>query len=147
MVDAGPQRVELGTGESEFEPLVDGQVVPLIAGSQGGYHVWVSVRAGGFRGPRLRMTITTEVVSAEAGATLGERTSELELGFDRTDDGALEFVGWPGVLDTTSCPLDGTVRLAVTLAEGTRVSTSEEKHVEVDGSAAFRLPPSCDAPP
>jgi hypothetical protein len=93
------------------------------------------------------MTITTEVVDVEAGAVLGERTSELELGFDRRDDGSLEYVGWPGVLDTAACPLGRTIRLAVTLAEGTGASASDEKRVELDGSEAFRVPDSCDEPP
>lgn len=34
---------ELGSGETCFEPLVDGATVPLISGPQGGYHLWVAV--------------------------------------------------------------------------------------------------------
>lgn len=33
----------VGTGEICFEPLREGQVVPRVAGPQGGYHVWVAV--------------------------------------------------------------------------------------------------------
>jgi hypothetical protein len=36
--------MEVGTGVNGFEPLVDGQKVPIIAGPQGGHHVWVAVR-------------------------------------------------------------------------------------------------------
>lgn len=37
--------VEVGTGEWQFEPFEDGDVLPLIRGSQGGHHVWISVRS------------------------------------------------------------------------------------------------------
>lgn len=33
----------IGTGEECFEPLGDAHVVPLVAGPQGGYHVWISL--------------------------------------------------------------------------------------------------------
>ena len=44
---AGDLVVELGTGEVGFEPLADEQPVPLVAGPQGGHHVWLSLRAEG----------------------------------------------------------------------------------------------------
>jgi hypothetical protein len=37
--------VEIGTGVRRYEPLEDGQTVPIIEGIQGGHHIW-----GGFRG-------------------------------------------------------------------------------------------------
>ena len=43
----GDLLVELGTGEVGFEPLADYQEVPLVAGPQGGHHVWLSFRAEG----------------------------------------------------------------------------------------------------
>ncbi len=33
----------LGTGEDCFEPLSDGDVLPLISGPQGGYHLWLAL--------------------------------------------------------------------------------------------------------
>jgi hypothetical protein len=40
----GSPRLEVGTGEQEFEPFEDGDTVPLIRGPQGAQHVAVSVR-------------------------------------------------------------------------------------------------------
>lgn len=37
-----PMTFELGTGEDCFARIEDGDVLPLIAGPQGGYHVWVA---------------------------------------------------------------------------------------------------------
>lgn len=42
-----PQPFELGTGESCFERTSDGDVVPLMQGPQGGYHVWLAVGCSG----------------------------------------------------------------------------------------------------
>lgn len=33
---------EIGTGEKCFEPVADGDEVPLMSGPQGGYHVWLA---------------------------------------------------------------------------------------------------------
>jgi hypothetical protein len=58
--DAGPaERVEIGTGENEFMPVMTGQRVDLVAGPQGGsqcfgYHVWFAARAFGLE-PRNAM--------------------------------------------------------------------------------------------
>ena len=41
-----PAAFELGTGEVCFERLTAGQVVPEIAGPQGGFHVWAAVGCG-----------------------------------------------------------------------------------------------------
>ena len=37
--------MEIGTGVTEFEPLTEGQEIPIVQGPQGGYHVW-----GGLQG-------------------------------------------------------------------------------------------------
>ena len=36
--------VALGTGEHCFQPLSDGSSIALIAGPQGGYHLWIALR-------------------------------------------------------------------------------------------------------
>jgi hypothetical protein len=40
-------KIDVGTGESDFEPLNDGDAVPKQHGPQGGYHVWISLRIDG----------------------------------------------------------------------------------------------------
>ncbi len=42
----GEPRIEIGTGDiGEYQPLMDGDMVNLIRGAQGGQHVWVALRA------------------------------------------------------------------------------------------------------
>jgi hypothetical protein len=42
-----PPMVEIGTGETEFVPLEDGDEVDIIFGPQGGYHFNTSIRVQG----------------------------------------------------------------------------------------------------
>jgi hypothetical protein len=39
----GPQAFEVGSGATCFERLTSGQTVPVMAGPQGGYHIWLGV--------------------------------------------------------------------------------------------------------
>ena len=56
----GAPWLELGTGTEAFEPLTEGQPVPIIAGPQGGYHVWGALQAGGFAPQGVMMHFTLE---------------------------------------------------------------------------------------
>ena len=42
-----PQAAWVGGGEASWEDIEDGDEVEVIAGTQGGFHVWGSVRATG----------------------------------------------------------------------------------------------------
>jgi len=46
-LDPADAWIEAGVGEQQFEPIEDGVVLAVERGSQGGMHVWVSLRAGG----------------------------------------------------------------------------------------------------
>jgi hypothetical protein len=43
----------IGTGAKAFEPFDDFAVVPLVAGEQGGHHVWIAVRSRYLRQPEV----------------------------------------------------------------------------------------------
>jgi hypothetical protein len=66
--EGGAPWIELGTGTEAFEPLTEGQTVPIIAGPQGGYHVWGALQAGGFSPKGVTMHFTLE----QGGQVLGE---------------------------------------------------------------------------
>ena len=40
---AGITDFAMGTGENCFEPLASGQTIPVMAGPQGGFHIWASL--------------------------------------------------------------------------------------------------------
>ena len=55
VTDAGPTAplLELGTGSQSFEPLTDGQGLTIIAGPQGGFHLWAAARVSPPMNPML----------------------------------------------------------------------------------------------
>jgi hypothetical protein len=70
--------VELGTGVTEFEPLLDGQALDLYAGPQGGFHFFLHARLRGLFPGELdnRATLPYTHFTAEFGD--GTRIGVLE---------------------------------------------------------------------
>jgi len=70
--DAGPMTtedggalplLELGTGTQSFERLSDGQSARVIAGPQGGFHLWAAARIRAPLDPKLiRLSVTVRLV-------------------------------------------------------------------------------------
>lgn len=114
--------VEVGTGEWQFEPLVDGQEVELAHGAQGGWHLWTSVRTLGLEPEGVQLDVTTTVVDDPASAT----TSRGRIKLTEREDGRCEFIGWPAVLGKPACAIGQPLRLkaVVTDARGA-VATGE----------------------
>lgn len=64
--------VEIGTGEDTWSPLLPGGDLDLVLGPQGGYHLWLAVRAGGLH---QSGSLTSLRIAAEDGSLdLGEQT-------------------------------------------------------------------------
>ncbi|MBE2250538.1 MAG: hypothetical protein IAE78_13465 [Myxococcus sp.] len=62
--------LELGTGTQTFAPLVAGQTVPVIAGPQGGFHIWAAVRTRAPLDPTLlRLAVKVKFAGAELTST------------------------------------------------------------------------------
>lgn len=76
---------DLGTGDSAFEPIEDGQDLFFTPGPQGGCHFWLAVRTDGFpeRGTKLRY----EVVYADTGTTTQSRSS-FAIALEPSSDGS-----------------------------------------------------------
>lgn len=122
--------LELGSGELRFEAFEDGASLALVAGSQGGYHVWLSLRT-----PDVGLTRLPLRIEMGPGQTPGEASerSELSLDFRATDDYA-EHTGFPAQIARDPACLVGE-------AQWIRVTPTAE------GSAAVRrwFVPSSDA--
>jgi hypothetical protein len=137
--DATPT-LELGTGEWRFEPLTPEQRVQLVAGTQGGFHVWLSMRAQGFDGDRLRMKLTLR--SSGSSPLSG---SDLELMFEPAEDGWLEFEGWPAQLLAPWCGIEQPLAIEVTLSD--RAGHSAAASISVVPTApATGFSQTCAAP-
>lgn len=106
--ESGPPIVEVGTGTATFEPLEDGQSVPLIEGAQGGWHVWVSIRARGVDPTDVKLDVIT--YPREAGRPRQTRLHALDL---TARDGWYERVGLVQVLSLPECYQDREVVVSV----------------------------------
>jgi hypothetical protein len=114
--------VELGTGEWRFEPLADEQEVELVRGAQGGWHVWVSVRARELGPDDVRMEIDSKVVGSERDPATGGA----EIDLQPTDEmGTYEFTGWPAVQPRPECVVDSRLRVRVALTSGGKTVSDE----------------------
>lgn len=119
--------VELGTGEIGFEPLADYQEVPLVAGPQGGHHVWLSFRAEG---------MPTENVLFEVDAVpLSEtepppRRSPVRITMTPLDGSQMhELVGWPAQLDQPECLVGVPLSVRITITDSRGRTASDERIV------------------
>lgn len=109
-----PAELVLGGGESRFLPLMDGDGEPLVAGSQGGHHLWLSLRASGLEPDDVRMELD---VTPPAPAPPAH--SDVQISLTPSDDPALplEFVGWPARVLMPECAVGEAVGFAVTLRD------------------------------
>lgn len=58
----GPPEVILGTGQTDYAPLTDGQELQLEQGPQGGHHIWMAVRMKNLRQSGSTTTVSSTVV-------------------------------------------------------------------------------------
>lgn len=111
---------EVGTGEVMFEALEDYQEAPLVAGPQGGHHVWISFRATGLSSERVLMDLDMVPLDESEPPPRAEPVRV----FTEVANGEQVFVGWPAQILEAGCyvgvPLS--VRVEVTDTAGHVVS-------------------------
>lgn len=91
----GPAEIVVGTGEYEYDAVTDGQELPIIAGPQGGYHVWLGFLA---RNLRKRCVVETTLTFVEGEQAVGNPFFfEVDL-FD-AEDGWMQYAGLPEQFD------------------------------------------------
>lgn len=128
----------LGTGTWRFEPVADGDTLPLIRGAQGGWHVWVALEATGFDPAQGELTLIAEDLDR------GEEVAHLRIdtAFDPPLKGGERLLlGWPQVLESPGCVVDHHVLLSATW-RGQGVALSDERDVVV--GAGDDPPDACE---
>ena len=138
----GDLAIELGTGSWRFEPLVDEQDVELVRGAQGGWHVWVSVRAEGLRGdpPIATLYIESEVLDLDG---VPPSVTEARVAFTPRQDepGVAEVVGWIHVQNAPACVVDRRIRLRVAVTDEESGRTALDERIVVPRSTPETRPP------
>lgn len=138
----GVASVELGTGSWRFEEMVDGQEVELIRGVQGGWHMWVSVRARDVGVERALLRIETQVADESRPA----QENDFEISLGRMDDeGQQVFLGWPEIIAHSGCLVGEMLRVRIVLTTPDGMELTDERYIILGGGAD---PPTiCDSTP
>ena len=130
--------LELGTGSWRFEPLEDGQEVELVHGAQGGWHMWISLRATGAAVDHAMVQLAME----PADQSRPRQQVSLELPFEAPDEqGARKIIGFTGVVNDPSCWVDTLVHVEATLTTDDGTLLSDEHEVLLRGGVY--PPPPC----
>jgi len=126
----GETHLELGSGSWRFEPLEDGQAVDLVRGAQGGWHIWISVRAEGFAESQAVLELETQV----ADESRPPQHTEVEVRLERPDaEGRRAFIGWPAILAEPGCLMGEMLRVTATLRDDAGTRVEAERYVTVMG--------------
>lgn len=112
--DSQPGTVELGSGETAFEPTDQEQHLKLYAGTQGGHHVWLSYRVEGLLPQDVRMVL--DVVPTPPARPAH---SDVVIDLDPLADGAsgYEFIGWPARVLDPECAVGSVVSISLRLTD------------------------------
>ncbi|MCB9792457.1 MAG: hypothetical protein H6741_06980 [Alphaproteobacteria bacterium] len=131
--------LELGTGEIEWAPLVDGQDLNVIQGPQGGFHVLASVRVGGVEagdgddlGSPLNPTVVFSAIHDGEDITLtGEYTQGLDEIVGDVEGFTHELIGRFLILDIPADDvLDGeTLEMHVRFSDVNGVTLEDQTSV------------------
>ncbi len=122
----GEVSVQLGTGEVAFEALVDDQEVPLVAGSQGGHHVWLSFRAEGVSSDRVLLDVDAVVLDESEPPPSRE---PVRIRLSELDDGSREYIGWPAQLVEPECLVGKRLSVRITLTDSSGAECTDERIV------------------
>ena len=119
-VHAGDPSAALGTGQTDYVAMKDGETLTPEKGPQGGHHLWISVRM-----KNLRQSGSTVVITAEQpGTGLKVPPTSFVFPFEPADGGFCKLYGLRLQLDNASVavqkflgqPLD--VKVVVSDADG-----------------------------
>ncbi len=148
-----PQPFEIGTGEACFERLVPQQVIPVMQGPQGGYHLWLAIGCGDCGAKATIAYGVKDPATNDWYAGTGELKQVVELGAGewRQRAGVTAFL--PGIVwdPMSSLPKGTHVRLTASILDEAMnpVHTGEVEVVLGDiemWSPPCDPGPSCGAP-
>jgi hypothetical protein len=128
------QRVVLGTGEAEFEPLDGEPRLRLVAGAQGGFHVWASFLAYGFSSNQIDLLLETRVEDDPAQSLVMHAHLVLRETTDESGEPARSFAGFPAQIHDARCAQNErvSVHLALAGADGERAEDTRHCIADLD---------------
>jgi hypothetical protein len=116
-VPVGELAVTLGTGEAVYATIEGEPQLPLVAGVQGGQHVWASFLAYGLTSNAVGMLLTTSVDDApESRLSMRANVTTRQV-LDEQGELANTFAGFPAQVFDASCAHGKRVRIDITLSD------------------------------
>ncbi len=137
--DAAPaQRVVLGTGEAEFEPISGEPRLNLVAGVQGGFHVWASFLGYGFPGPTVDMVLTTSL-EGQPDSRLVMRAQLTPIEADDADGEPVHmFSGFPAQIKNARCAQDQRVTIELALSDAENADATDTRSCIAELAPMYR---------
>ncbi|HEY6463490.1 MAG TPA: hypothetical protein VIY73_25155 [Polyangiaceae bacterium] len=129
--NAGPPVVQVGTGQTDFLPLTDGQTVQAEQGPQGGHHIWIAVRQQNIK----QAGSTTTITSVQPGTNLAGPKMAFVFTFQQDEGDFCKLAGLRYQLD-----LDGTdyhlflgqpLDVTVTIADSAGNTGTGTAHIDI----------------
>jgi hypothetical protein len=114
---SGALTVTLGTGEAAYESIEGEPQLPLVAGVQGGQHVWASFLAYGFDSSAVAMLLTTSVDDAPESRLSMRANLTTRQVVDDQGELAYTFAGFPAQVYGAPCAHGKRVRIDLTLSD------------------------------
>ena len=91
----GPPQVIVGTGQTDFSPVTDGQVLQAELGPQRGHHLWIAVRMRNLK----QSGSTTTITGVQPGTNIPIPPTSFVFTFDRDEGGYCKLYGLRYQLD------------------------------------------------
>lgn len=139
-----PLRIELGTGETAYAPLVEGQEVVMVHGPQGGWHVDVAARVhhvGQYVAvtPALHLVAHQEQIAGDQQAEYLELPDWTEEGCAGTFWGKRAFLDdHPGTDQRFICSLAGERAILSVVV----VDLEDQRQARASGEVTLALDPN-----
>jgi hypothetical protein len=131
-VDAGPPVVQVGTGQTDYLPLTDGQTVQMEAGPQGGHHIWIATRQQNLK----QAGTTTTITSTQPGTGLAGPRMSFVFNFEQDQGAFCKLYGLRYQLDVDGADyhlfLGKALDVTVVLKDGAGAIGTGHAHVTID---------------
>lgn len=120
--------VVLGTGQAVFEPMQGEPELTLVAGTQGGFHVWASFLAYNYTAPLLGTLLVTTVDGVPDSRLVMRANLATRETTDADGNIARTFPGFPAQVYNARCAHGRRVQLDITLTDADGRSAEDTRY-------------------
>jgi hypothetical protein len=138
----GAPQVIVGTGQTDYGNLNDGQTLQAELGPQGGHHVWIAVRMKGLRQSGSRTILT----ATQPGTGLTVPPTAFVFTFDRDEGGYCKLYGLRFQLDSGAANLGEDYKRFLGKPLDITVAVEDAGGLKAQGTAHIQIAPTILCP-